>query len=90
MAGNGDKSKKIEKEIEVYAKENFEKIQRPCTAYVIFERQEGQQRCFDNFETTQNSLGFVNWNKSGKAFMLFGEKVMLEEANEPSDINWKN
>lgn len=26
MAGNGDKSKKIEKEIEVYAKENFEKI----------------------------------------------------------------
>jgi len=57
---------------------------------VIFERQEGQQRCFDNFETTQNSLGFVNWNKSGKAFMLFGEKVMLEEANEPSDINWKN
>jgi hypothetical protein len=32
----------------------------------------------------------VHWNENEKALDILGNKIMLEEADEPTDINWLN
>ena len=61
---------------------------RPVTAYVLFETQEGQQRCFENFLTSTNVFGGHKWKK--KALTILEHPVQLEVASEPTDINWLN
>ena len=59
-------------------------------AFVIFDNQECQERCLEEFVTSQSVTGSINYNESGKAFTIFGEKLELEEVTEPSDIIWEN
>ena len=32
----------------------------------------------------------VHWNDNDKALEILGNKIMVEEADEPTDINWTN
>lgn len=41
MAGKTQKVEAIEKQIETYIADNYEVLQRPVTAFIIFEKQEG-------------------------------------------------
>lgn len=79
-------STKIEKLIQA-KKEAFS---RPVVAFIIFESQEGQERCFEYFMTSKNMIGQIEYNESGKAFTILGKKMELEEVSEPSDLIWEN
>ena len=38
--------------------------------------------------SSENNFGIVSWVSNDKALTILGHKIMLEEAVEPTDINW--
>jgi hypothetical protein len=58
------------------------------TAFVIFETQECQERCFNHLITSKSRTGIVKYNE--RALTILGEKLEVEPAPEPSDITWEN
>lgn len=58
-------------------------ILRPVTAFITFETQEGHERAL------KYEKKFYPWQR-GESKTLLGEKLILEQAEEPSDIIWEN
>lgn len=55
----------------------------PVTAFITFETQEGHERAL------KYEKKFYPWQR-GESKTLLGEKLILEQAEEPSDIIWEN
>lgn len=72
MQGKYKEHSVISSQIEKLVEEKKEDFSRPVVAFVIFETQEGQERCFEEFLTTKNMIGQVKYNESGKAFQILG------------------
>lgn len=53
------------------------------TAFITFETQEGHERAL------KYEKKFYPWQR-GESKTLLGEKLILEQAEEPSDIIWEN
>jgi hypothetical protein len=85
---SGKSSKQIDNKIYENIEANFDKYRRPVIAFVLFEDQEGQQRCFEHFLSSVGYFGNIKWNKSGQALTILGHKMEVQEVNEPTDINW--
>ena len=79
---------KFEQQIIQYVDEHYQELIRPVAAFVIFETQECQERCFTYLMTSSNFYGKINYSE--KALEILQEKLELEEAPEPSDIIWEN
>ena len=90
IAGNIKQYKEFSNKIEKLLEDEKEKFCRPVVAFVIFDNQECQERCLEEFVTSNSITGSVKYNESGKAFTMLEEKLELEEATEPSDIIWEN
>jgi hypothetical protein len=52
-----------------------EQFERPVAAFIVFETQEGMERCLEELVTESNFFGSVKYNSSGKAFTLLDEKI---------------
>ena len=57
MQGKYKEHSVISSQIEKLVEEKKEDFSRPVVAFVIFETQEGQERCFEEFLTTKNMIG---------------------------------
>ena len=80
----------MEAEILKDIEENYQKFSRPVAAFIVFENQDCQERCFAYLQTEKTKFGSVKWNKSGKALKIMDEKLEVSEAPEASDIIWEN
>ena len=80
----------IEEKIKMKIEENREKYIRPVTAFIMFDSQEGQERCETYFGATMNVFGILNKNSSGKTLEILNEKLEVIRAPEPSNVVWEN
>ena len=79
-----DLMRKINKKIDDLKTKNLEKYNRPVTAFLTFENEEGLNRCINYNETVMDDDAFLEYRT------LLGEPVKIEEASEPTDIIWEN
>ena len=65
-------------------KDLLEKLQRPCTAFVTFETEEGFHRALNYNHVIDTIAEYEPYTE------LLGQKVVIKDASEPSDIIWEN
>lgn len=78
-----DKMREINKKIENLKNANLSKFNRPVTAFLTFENEEGLNRC-KNYKDTVQQEEFKEMRE------LLGQELDFEEAAEPTDIIWEN
>lgn len=88
--GRFKQNKKIEERIREKIEDNKEQYIRPVTAFIMFESQEGQERCETHFGAQMNVFGRLSSNESGKALEILNEKLEVIRAPEPSNVVWEN
>lgn len=66
-------------------KETFKRV---VAAFVTFANQEAFERCITYFETGKDFLDYPTFQK--RAFMLFGERLEVSQAPEPSNLIYEN
>ncbi len=79
-----DQGREIEEKIDVYKKENFIDLNRPVTAFLSFESEEGLNRAKNYAEIVNSDPRYAEWR------LFLGQKIVIEEASEPTDIIWEN
>ena len=63
---------------------NLAKYNRPVTAFLTFENEEGLNRCKAYTQVVESDDSFKHMET------ILGEKVNFEDAAEPTDIIWEN
>jgi hypothetical protein len=81
---NFDRMREINRQIDDVKSKNLEKLNRPVSAFLTFENEEGLNRCLNYNETVQDDEDFEEFRT------LLGEELDLQEASEPTDIIWEN
>ena len=81
-----DKMREINKKIDDLKSDpiTLTKLNRPVTAFLSFENEEGINRCKEYNEAVTNDPQFSDI----KTFL--GEEMEIEDASEPTDIIWEN
>lgn len=79
-----DEMRQINKRIDELKTKNLEQYNRPVTAFLTFENEEGLNRCINYNETVLEDEAYADYRT------LLGEKLSIEEASEPTDIIWEN
>ena len=75
--------REINTKIESLKNANLGKFNRPVTAFLTFENEEGLNRC-KNYKDTVQQVEFKEIRE------LLGQELDFEEAAEPTDIIWEN
>lgn len=78
-----DKMREINKKIDNLKAANLSKYNRPVTAFLTFENEEGLNRC-KNYKDTVQQEEFKEIRE------LLGQELDFEDAAEPTDIIWEN
>lgn len=79
-----DLMRDINKRINELKTKNVEKYNRPVTAFLTFENEEGINRCRAYTDVVENDDQYSHF----KTFL--GEQLNFEDASEPTDIIWEN
>lgn len=79
-----DDMRKINTQIDVLNSKNVEKYNRPVTAFLTFENEEGLNRCKSYSDVVTSDDQFKHMET------ILGEKLSFEDAAEPTDIIWEN
>lgn len=90
-SNNLSKVRVAEKEIDKIFKtrERLDRVNRPCWVFITFVTEEGKERAMAYFEELEKNSNIQEELK--EEFKLFmGEEFTIDEANEPSDIQWEN
>jgi hypothetical protein len=79
-----DDMRKINAKIDELNTKNLDKYNRPVTAFLTFENEEGLNRCksYSDVVTTDESFKHME--------SILGVKLEFEDAAEPTDIIWEN
>ena len=78
-----DKMRELNKKIDALVSANPQKFNRPVTAFLTFENEEGLNRCQNYKDTVQNE-------EFADIRTLLGQELDFEDASEPTDIIWEN
>ena len=81
---NFNKMREINTKIDEVKSLNLEKFERPVSAFLTFENEEGLNRCTNYNETVQDDHDFIEYRT------FLGEALDIQEASEPTDIIWEN
>jgi hypothetical protein len=79
-----DKMRDINKKIDILVDQNTAKYNRPVTAFITFENEEGLNRCQGYKDTVQSDSQFAEIRT------LLGQELDFQDASEPTDIIWEN
>ena len=79
-----DDMRKINTQIDELNSKNLAKYNRPVTAFLTFENEEGLNRCKAYTQVVESDDSFKHMET------ILGEKVNFEDAAEPTDIIWEN
>jgi hypothetical protein len=79
-----DRMREINAQIEKVKTENLEKLERPVSAFLTFENEEGLNRCINYNQTVEDDPDFEDYRT------LLDEPIEILEASEPTDIIWEN
>jgi hypothetical protein len=74
----------INKQIDEAKTKNLERFNRPVTAFLTFENEEGLNRCLNYNETVMGDESYADYRT------LLGEELDIDGASEPTDIIWEN
>lgn len=76
--------REINKKINTLKTKNLEKYNRPVTAFLTFENEEGLNRCRAYNDVVENDDQYSHYRT------LLGEELEIKDASEPTDIIWEN
>lgn len=79
-----DKMRVINKKINELKTKNADKYNRPVTAFITFENEEGINRCRAYNDVVQTDSQYSHYQT------FLGEELNIEDASEPTDIIWEN
>ncbi len=79
-----DDMRKIDKELDEYKTNNYEMLNRPVTAFIIMESEEGLNRAKQYEELVKDDDQYAEIRN------FHGEKLSFDDASEPTDIIWEN
>lgn len=80
-----DKMRELDAQIDKFRTENDDKLNRPVSAFLSFENEEGLNRCLQYHELIKDDqTKYAGWDK-----LLEGD-LKFEPASEPTDIIWEN
>jgi hypothetical protein len=79
-----DAMRKINTKIDELNSKNVQKYNRPVTAFLTFENEEGLNRCKAYTDVVENNDEFKHMEK------VLDVKLEFEDAAEPTDIIWEN
>jgi hypothetical protein len=79
-----ERMRKIDRKINELKTRNVEKYNRPVTAFLTFENEEGINRCRAYTDIVENDDEYEDYRT------LLGEPLKFEDASEPTDIIWEN
>lgn len=80
-----DKQANIEKKINDVKDSEFKSIVVPCSVFMTFETQEGQERARALKKAIEKDKKLSHLN-----FWLGNHQIEIKRASEPSDIIWEN
>ena len=81
---NFNRMRAINEHIDKLKSRHLEQYNRPVSAFLTFENEEGLNRCLNYNETVMDDNSYAEYRT------LLGEPVLIEEASEPTDIIWEN
>jgi len=81
-----DEMRKMDAKIDEYRSQNAAKVNRPVSAFITFESEEGLNRCVRYNEIIKNDETLLNKGYD----KLLGQPLNFENASEPTDIIWEN
>lgn len=79
-----DEMRAINNKIDEIKTKNLEKFNRPVTAFLTFENEEGLNRMKNYNDTVFSDDQYEEYR------LLLGEPIEYEDASEPTDIIWEN
>jgi len=82
---NFDKVRELNKKIDQYRQDNYDKIARPVSIFLTFSSEEGKQRCIQYNDIVENDPEL-----NERYGVILGHKLDFQEASEPTDIIWEN